>query len=169
MVVLASKITAWKNTLFIIKPATLLKWHRQGFCLLWKLKSKPKKRQPKISQETIQLIQQMANENRLWGAERIRGELLKLQIRVSKRTILKYMRKTRPARSPSQNWRTFLHNHANNICACDSLPVVDLFFGQIYAFFIIDRTRLTPGSSFRCNPAPYSRMGGPAIKRGHSL
>ena len=137
-VILVSKIRFWKNTLFIVKPATLLKWHRQGFRLIWKLKSKPKKREPKISWETIQLIQQMANENRLWGAERIRGELLKLQIKVSKRTILKYMRKTRPARSPSQNWRTFLHNHANNVWACDFLPVVDLFFGQIYAFFIIE-------------------------------
>ena len=85
LVVLVSKISFWKNTLFIIKSATQLKWHRQGFRLIWKLKSKPKKRQPKISQETIQLIQQMANDNRLWGAERIRGELLKLQIRVSKR------------------------------------------------------------------------------------
>lgn len=138
LVVLASKIGSWKNTLFVVKPATLLKWHRQGFRLLWKLKSKPKKREPKISHETIQLIQQMAKDNRLWGAERIRGELLKLQIRVSKRTILKYMRKTRSTRSPSQNWRTFLHNHANNIWACDFLPVVDLFFGQIYAFFIIE-------------------------------
>jgi putative transposase len=138
LVILFSKIWSWKNALFIVKPATLLKWHRQGFRLLWKLKSKPKKREPKISQETIQLIQQMAKENHLWGAERIRGELLKLQIRVSKRTILKYMSKTRPSCSPSQNWRTFLRNHANNVWACDFLPVVDLFFGQIYAFFIIE-------------------------------
>ncbi len=133
LVVLVSRIKAWKNTLFLVKPDTLLKWHRQGFRLLWKLKSKSKskKREPKISQETIQLIQQMAKKNHLWGAERIRGELLKLQIRVSKRTILKYMRKTRPGSKPSQNWRTFLHNHANNIWACDFLPVVDLFFGLI--------------------------------------
>jgi putative transposase len=137
-VVLVSKIRSWKNILFIVKPATLLKWHRQGFRLLWKLKSKSKKREPKISQETIQIIKQMANDNRLWGAERIRGELLKLQIKVSKRTILKYRRKTRPIRSSSQNWHTFVHNHANNGWACDFLPVVDLFFGQTYAFFIIE-------------------------------
>src|SRR4051812_10614490 len=111
----------------------------------------------------------MAKENHLWGAERIRGELLKLQIRVSKRTILKYMRKNRPSSKPSQNWRTFLHNHANNIWACDFLPVVDVFFGQIYAFFIIYRTRLTPGGSFRRNPVPYARVVGSAAPGGHAL
>src|SRR5215469_3924691 len=79
----------------------------------------------------------MARENRLWGAERIRGELLKLGIHVAKRTIQKYMRKPR-ARPSSQTWSTFLHNHAGEIWACDFLPVTDLFFRSLFAFFIIE-------------------------------
>ena len=80
----------------------------------------------------------MARYNRLWGAERIRGELLKLDIRVCKRTIQKYMRRVRPPRSRGQNWRTFLRNHAGEIWACDFLQVTDLFFRSLFAFFIIE-------------------------------
>ena len=88
LVVLASRLANWKQALLILKPDTLLRWHRQGFRLFWKLKSKPNKNsQPKISQETIDLIKEMAAKNPLWGAERIRGELLKLNIKVAKRTI----------------------------------------------------------------------------------
>ena len=77
----------------------------------------------------------MARDNRLWGAERIRGELLKLGIRVCKRTIQKYMRTVRSQRPPGQTWATFLHNHAGQIWACDFLPVTDLFFRSLFAFF----------------------------------
>ena len=80
----------------------------------------------------------MARYNRLWGAERIRGELLKLDIRVCKRTIQKYMRCVRPPRSRGQNWRTFLRNHAGEMWACDFLQVTDLFFRSLFAFFIIE-------------------------------
>jgi putative transposase len=83
------------------------------------------------------LINIMALNNRLWGAERIRGELLKLGIRVSKRTIQKYMRQPR-VQLTSQSWSTFLHNHAHEIWACDFLPVTDLFFRTLFAFFIIE-------------------------------
>ena len=79
----------------------------------------------------------MAQANRLWGAERIRGELLKLGMRVSKRTIQKYMRQGR-SRPSSQTWSTFLHNHASEIWACDFLPVTDLLFRSLFAFFIIE-------------------------------
>jgi putative transposase len=80
----------------------------------------------------------MASNNRLWGAERIREELLKLGIRVCKRTIQKYLRRVRPPRSRGQNWRTFLRNHAGEIWACDFLQVTDLFFRSLFAFFIIE-------------------------------
>jgi putative transposase len=80
----------------------------------------------------------MAAHNRLWGAERIRGELLKLGIRVSKRTIQKYMRPVRSKQSHGQNWRTFLRNHAAEVWACDFLQVSDLFFRSLFAFFIIE-------------------------------
>jgi hypothetical protein len=84
------------------------------------------------------LIKEMAANNRLWGAERIRGELLKLDIRVSKRTIQKYMKHVRPKRAPGQTWKTFLRNHAAEVWACDFLQVTDLFFRPLFAFFIIE-------------------------------
>ena len=80
----------------------------------------------------------MATDNRLWGAERIRGELLKLGIQVCKRTIQKYMRTVRSHQPRGQKWATFLRNHAGQIWACDFLQVTDLFFRPLFAFFIIE-------------------------------
>jgi putative transposase len=80
----------------------------------------------------------MATKNRLWGAERIRGELLKLSIHVCKRTIQKYMRNVRTHQPRGQNWATFLRNHAAQIWACDFLQVSDLFFRPLFAFFLIE-------------------------------
>src|SRR6266700_3341072 len=77
----------------------------------------------------------MATQNRLWGAERIRGELLKLGMHVCKRTIQKYMRTVRTPRPRGQRWATFLHNHAAQIWACDFIQVTDLFFRPLFAFF----------------------------------
>lgn len=94
----------WRQSIHIIQPDTLLRWHRELFRFYWRRKSQGK---PKISSETIELIHKLARENRLWGAERIRGELLKLGIAVSKRTIQKYMPKERQAHSSSQTWRLF--------------------------------------------------------------
>jgi len=138
LVLLASMVRAWKQALFIVQPETLLRWHRQGFKLFWKYKSRAASLTPRISQETVALIQEMARDNRLWGAERIRGELLKLGIRVCKRTIQKYMRQVRTPRQRGQTWATFLHNHAQNIWTCDFLQVTDLFFRSLFAFFILD-------------------------------
>jgi putative transposase len=138
LVLLARIVRTWKQALFIVQPETLLRWHRQGFKLFWKYQSRPTSLTPRISLETITLIQQMARDNRLWGAERIRGELLKLGIRVCKRTIQKYMRAVRTTRPHGQTWKTFLHTQAQQIWACDFLPVTDLFFRSLFAFFIID-------------------------------
>ena len=87
--------------------------------------------------ELIDLIQAMATANGLWGAERIRGELLKLGIRVSKRTVQKYMRSVRPRGQHGQTWGTFLRNHTHDIWACDFLQLYDAWFRPIYAFFIV--------------------------------
>jgi len=100
LVVLARMIRTWKQALFLIQPETLLRWHRELFRLFWKHKSKTCSSKPRLSCETITLIKEMAANNRLWGAERIRGELLKLDIRVSKRTIQKYMQQVRATSSP---------------------------------------------------------------------
>ncbi len=141
LVFLANLVKGWQQTLLILQPNTLLRWHCQGFKLFWKFKSTRKNthRQPRINQETIALIKKMAQENKLWGAERIRGELLKLNIKVAKRTIQKYMRQVRNSPAPTwQNWHTFLKNHSKEIWACDFLPVTNLFFKQLYAFFIVE-------------------------------
>ncbi len=138
LVLLAKMVRTWKQALFIVQPETLLRWHRQGFKLYWKYKSRAAPPKPKISPETVALIKEMARDNRLWGAERIRGELLKLGLRVCKRTIQKYMRRVRTAGPRGQNWKTFLQTHAQQIWTCDFLPVTDLLFRSLYAFFIIE-------------------------------
>jgi hypothetical protein len=107
MLFLATRVRHWRDSLVIIQPETLLCWHRAGFRLFWRFRSKPKPKPIQLAPETIALIRQMASENLTWGAERIRGELLKLGIRVAKRTIQKYMRIVPPAHLPSQTWRTF--------------------------------------------------------------
>ena len=118
LVLLARMVRTWKEVLFIVQPETLLRWHRELFRLFWKRQSKAHARKPRLSSETISLIKEMAANNRLWGAERIRGELLKLDIRVSKRTIQKYMRQVHPKRASGQNWKTFLRNHATERLCC---------------------------------------------------
>jgi hypothetical protein len=90
LVLLARLVPRWRDALLLVKPETILRWHREGFRLWWRWRSKPKDPQPKVSAETIGLIRQMVVENRLWGAERIRGELLQLGIRVAKRTVQRY-------------------------------------------------------------------------------
>src|SRR5262249_34006672 len=89
----------------------------------------------KVAEETITLIRQMARDNRLWGAERIRGEL---GLHVCKRTIQKYMRGVRRHQPRGQKWSTFLRNHAGQIWACDFLQMTDLFFRPLFAFFIVE-------------------------------
>ena len=88
--------------------------------------------------ELIQLIWQLANENPLWGAERIRGELLKLSIPISKRTIQKYLKQKPRSRPSGQTWSTFVHNHAADIWACDFLHTYNVFFRSIFVFVIIE-------------------------------
>jgi putative transposase len=138
LVFLARMVRTWKQALFLAQPETLLRWHRELFRVFWKHKSKACSSKPRLSHETITLIKEMASNNRLWGAERIRGELLKLDIRVSKRTIQKYMKQIRPKRARGQSWKTFLRNHAAEVWACDFLQVTDLFFRPLYVFFIIE-------------------------------
>jgi putative transposase len=138
LVLLARVVRTWKHALFIVQPETMVRWHREGFRLFWKLRSKADSHKPKVAAETVALIRELATKNRLWGAERIRGELLKLDIHVCKRTIEKYMRHVRVPQPRGQKWATFLHNHAASIWACDFLQVNDLFLRSLFAFFIIE-------------------------------
>src|SRR6478609_3781480 len=107
LVLLASRLRAWRQALLIVQPETLLRWHRQGFRLFWRRRSRPRSApQPKVAAETIALIRELAVANRLWGAERIRGELLKLGIRVAKTTVQRHMRGARPAARDSHGRRS---------------------------------------------------------------
>ena len=114
----------WRSCLIVVRPETVVRWHRAGWRLFWRYKSRPGR--PPIPLEMRQLIRRMARENPLWGEERIANELLvKLGVGVSPRTIRKYMPKMRPARPRGdQRWSTFLGNHATAIIACDFFVAV---------------------------------------------
>jgi len=138
LVLLAGRTRLWRSTLLIVQPDTLLRWHRQGVRLVWRARSRPAARGLRIAPDTVALIQEMARDNRLWGAERIRGELLKLGITLSKRTVQRYMRRARPPRRSGQTWATFLRSHAADVWACDFLQVTDLWFRSLFAFVIVE-------------------------------
>ncbi len=140
LVLLARLVRGWRAALLIVQPETLLRWHRQGFRLVWRVKSASASKRPQVSAETVATIQRLAAENRLWGAERIRGELRKLGIRVGKRTVQRHMRAARPQPTGGggQTWATFLRNHAHEPWACDFLQVVDLRFRALFAFCIVE-------------------------------
>ena len=107
--------------------------------MFWRRKSRRAgPREPRLAPDVVTLIRRMATENRLWGAERIRGELLKLGVGIAKRTVQRYMRGAAGpvAPRPGQRWRTFLRNHT--VWACDFLQIYDIWFRPIYAFFIVD-------------------------------
>src|SRR5215510_6975234 len=105
------------DAVVIIKPETLIRWHRRGFKAFWRWKSRSRGGRPPIPREVRDLIREMSGMNGLWGAPRIHGELLKLGIAVAQSTVAKYMVK-RPRR-PGQCWTTFLRNHAAGIAAAD--------------------------------------------------
>jgi hypothetical protein len=115
--VLARRFCAgWREHLTMVTPDPVVRWHRQGWRLFWRWESRSRGGRPHLSPEIRDLIMTMSRENRLWGTERIRGELLKLGIIVSTRSIRRY-RSRGPARSPSQTWRTVLRNHAHHLRA----------------------------------------------------
>jgi hypothetical protein len=157
IVLLSWLALGWQRALFIVQPATVLRWHRQLFQWIWKRRSKPTGR-PKISRETILLIHEMARDNRIWGAERIRGELLKLGVSVSKRTIRKYLRQVRSSSPHGQRWGTFLKNHLHQTWACDFVQTFDALFRPIFALVFVElgtRRVLQIGSPG--SPAPRGR------------
>src|SRR5262249_10584834 len=141
LVLLTSRVRDWKNALLLVKSETLLRWHRQGFRLFWQAKSKGQVRQPRISEETIALIKHMAVQNRRWGSKLIRGELLKLGLRVNKATIRRYIwqaRRRLPPEHHGQSLAAFLTNHASQIWACDFVHTFDLFLRTVFVLLIIE-------------------------------
>jgi transposase InsO family protein len=131
---------SWRNALVNVKPDTFLRWHRQGYHLLWRWKSRPVGRPP-IPKDLRRLIREMAAESPTWGEERIANELkLKLNIQVSPRTVGKYLRKDGPVRTPDpkQRWLTFVRNHAKVMVACDFFVVITATFRTLYVFVVIE-------------------------------
>jgi len=138
VLVLISHCFAWKDALVNVTPKTFIGWHRAGFRLFWRWKSRPGR--PPIPTELRALIREMARDNPGWGEERIANELLlKLGIQISPRTVGKYMPK-RPWGQPrgDQRWSTFVANHAKAIVACDFPTVVTVTFKCLYVFVIIE-------------------------------
>src|ERR1700694_3188414 len=132
-----SRLFDWRDALVVVRPETLIRWHRAGWRLFWRWKARPGR--PPIPVELRQLIRRMATENPLWGEERIANELLlKLGLRVSPRTIRKYMPKRPPGRPRGdQRWSTFLSNHAQAIVACDFFVSVTATFRLFYVLVLI--------------------------------
>jgi putative transposase len=135
---LLSRLFEWRSALVVVRPETLIRWHRAGFRLFWKWKSRSGR--PSIPLELRELIRKMAKENPLWGQERIANELwLKLGLRVSPRTVRKYLPRA-PAGCPrgDQRWSTFLKNHAQAIVACDFLVTVTCGFRLLYVLVVME-------------------------------
>jgi hypothetical protein len=127
------------NALVSVKPETVIRWHRAGFRLLWRWKSRSRVGRPKVPLEIRQLIRNMSLANPLWGAPRIYGELLKLGINVGQTSVAKYMARHR--RPPLQGWKTFLRNHAEGIAAMDLFVVPTIQFRMLYGLVILNHGR----------------------------
>jgi putative transposase len=139
--ILWSRLCNWKEALVIIKPETLISWHRKGFKLFWKWKSQAGR--PRLPESIRKLIVKMAQENPTWGQARVAAELaVKLGIYVSPRTVRAYWPPEPERRgngsTSSQNWRTFVRNHAQSIVACDFLVVVTARFRTLYVFLLME-------------------------------
>lgn len=130
----------WHSALLIVKPETVVKWHRQGFQLFWRWKTKvASPGRPKISAEIRDLIRRMSRENPLWGVSRIQAELQLLGFNVAESTVAKYRIKV--MKPPSQTWKTFLRNHAKQLVAIDFFTVPTATFRNLYCFIILSHDR----------------------------
>ena len=128
----------WQRALVLVQPETLIAWHRSGFRLFWRWKSRDRGGRPSIDRERTTLIRRMWSSNPTWGSRRIQAELAKLGIAVSDSTIRKYRPRTRRA---NQTWKTFLHNHAKDLIAVDFLAVPTATFRVLYVFLVLAHER----------------------------
>ena len=127
------------RALAIVRPETVVRWHRAGLRLYWRWKSRRRSGRPAVSAEIRQLIREMSIANPLWGAPRIHGELLKLGIDVGQTSVAKYM--ARRSGPPSQGWKTFLRNHGDGIAAMDLFVVPTVSFRLLYGLLIMGHGR----------------------------
>ena len=140
LLVLMTKL--WPNLVGmarLVQPETILRWHRTGFGVFWRWKSRNRAGRPKIDRGLRDLIRRMSSENPLWGASRIHGELLMLGFEVAQSTVSKYM--VRGRKPPSQSWKTFLRNHGEAIAAVDMCVVPTVTFELLFAFLVVGHGR----------------------------
>jgi len=133
----------WRSALVIVKPETVIAWHRKAFRLFWTWKvRRGQPGRPSVPKDVRELIRKMSRENPLWGAPRIHGKLLKLGIDVGETSVGKYMARYR--RPPSQTWRTFLENHLKTMVSVDFFTVPTIRFQVLYVFLVLahDRRRI---------------------------
>jgi hypothetical protein len=131
----------WRDALVIVKPETVVGWHRAGFRLYWRFRSRPRGGRPRIAPEVRTLIRRLAQENTDWGAPRIHGELQKLGFVLSERTVARYLSRTQRRGDAGKKWLAFLHNHREAIVAFDFFTVPTATFRILYCFFIIEHER----------------------------
>ncbi len=131
----------WSDVLAIVKPETVVGWHRAGFRLYWRWRSRSRGGRPKVSQELRTLIRRLAKDNSEWGAPKIHGELQKLGFDVCERTVARYLERLRRRRDPGKSWQTFLANHREAIVAMDFFTLPTLNFKLLYGFFVIEHSR----------------------------
>jgi len=133
----------WRSALAIVKPETVIAWHRKGFRLFWTWKvRRGKAGRPAVTREVRDLIRRLSRENPLWGAPHIHGELLKLGLEIGETSVGKYMLRRR--KPPSQTWRTFLDNHVKDLVSVDLFTVPTIRFQILYVFLVLahDRRRV---------------------------
>ncbi|MFH1437982.1 MAG: integrase core domain-containing protein [Pseudomonadota bacterium] len=132
----------WANSLIIVKPSTVVRWHRMGFRLYWRWKSRSRRiGRPKVPAEIRKLIRNIAFENVTWGAPRVHAELLKLGFSVNERTVSRYMPKRRPTPDSLQRWITFLRNHRDCLAGMDFFTVPSATLELLYVFFVVHHAR----------------------------
>lgn len=133
--------SGWADVLLIVKPATVVRWHRAGFRLYWRILCRHRPGRPKLTLELRDLIRTMAVENPTWGAPKIHGELLKLGFDISERTVSRYLARVGQRGNPSKLWLTFLKTHRDAIAAMDFFTVPTATFRLLYCFFVISHDR----------------------------
>jgi transposase InsO family protein len=139
-VILSRILPDWRQVLVILKPETVIGWHRKGFRMYWTWKSKQRRGgRPPVPREVRDLIRRMSHENALWGAPRIHGELMKLGFKISEATVSKYM--ARVPKPPSQTWRTFLRNHTDCLASIDFFVLPTATFRLLFVFIVLHHER----------------------------
>ena len=131
----------WSDVLLIVKPETVLAWHRAGFRFYWRWRSRSRGGRPGITQELRDLITRLAKENPDWGAPKIHGERQKLGFTIAERTVSRYLRRVMRRGDPDRKWLAFLQNQREVLAACDCFTVPTVTFRELYCFFVIEHER----------------------------